>query len=976
MFAARPIIAMACMLAVCGAATTEESTQLAPTHPDAGIVAGRLSDRLASAPATLDISYTEIAGVTRNNEVLIYKAHFPEHAVPADRIEHLDLKRLENNITGESLPWDYDAAFVESYPQSKSVRQMTVFWQDDFKPYEAKSYRLQLTGSATARPSRPVLRTEDDGHTFTLALSGESYRIRHLPIISADGTPAELPKSAWGSLVLENTSAGFDQPSQFTILNAVRTNDPKLGKRILNFGKPRVELRENGIRTMVALFYEGTGIAVDPKTGAVSPVPTSRSCVMLEFRRDHPMVRVFTNRAFTKHNIALDGRHLYGAITIPGADPNRLRIAAARNIGLMDTDVFVDKNPAALPDEPLRDEWQNLDALLLNGGTPRTSKLNTEKKHSMIDVHVVAEEGKRCNYWFADDYAYGVPLSPDRGPVGQARVVSGGHPGYGLFLLDSLLESETNASEPYVLFEVMLDQPYHTDHSNVTRLARSAMLLPVALYDRRNYALETETPRINSHEWKPALHIRPQKRRIDVEIENAGSVALENEVIEIRIDPADPAAFLAADRVPRVTDDAGKELEADRRNDRFTVDASGRLTSFALAIRMPRLQPGRQMIRIDFDESRPRPAPLTVSETSDADGLPRHDIDTGTRRYEVGYRSDQRMVALLYAKALDTADGFAGMSPLGRVYGCVRQPMDDLAAYLPFQKNFGHQIIHLGKPTRIAVERNGMFVELVLEHDAMEMFEGIGPGVMRTLPCEIMKFATRIRFVRGRDAIECWSHRHVSHGIYNHNGFRMNSILFPATDAGVRADGDLNPAYNRPDPKNNRRWLVGMDNPKAVDTTGTQTILFRNRQGEWEIHDSSNWRGNSPFIPITKGSANHGFHLVSGLQSGPNFRKGVYFFSPEYNGYAQPYFYRDDWGYDCPFSCIFNGRASGDMAFTISQNVVQTGWGGGWIGAWMPPGNYDDHSRLHLEARYDEAAFDDYRKLTETLKQEIRVRML
>ena len=63
MFAARPIIAMACMLAVCGAATTEESTQLAPTHPDAGIVAGRLSDRLASAPATLDISYTEIAGV-------------------------------------------------------------------------------------------------------------------------------------------------------------------------------------------------------------------------------------------------------------------------------------------------------------------------------------------------------------------------------------------------------------------------------------------------------------------------------------------------------------------------------------------------------------------------------------------------------------------------------------------------------------------------------------------------------------------------------------------------------------------------------------------------------------------------------------------------------------------------------------------------------------------------------------------------
>jgi len=42
----------------------------------------------------------------------------------------------------------------------------------------------------------------------------------------------------------------------------------------------------------------------------------------------------------------------------------------------------------------------------------------------------------------------------------------------------------------------------------------------------------------------------------------------------------------------------------------------------------------------------------------------------------------------------------------------------------------------------------------------------------------------------------------------------------------------------------------------------------------------------------------------------------------------------------------------------------------------MPPGNYDDHSRLHLEANYDEAGFESYRRLSETLRQGIRVRLL
>ncbi|MBM3863925.1 MAG: hypothetical protein FJ385_08275 [Verrucomicrobia bacterium] len=420
----------------------------------------------------------------------------------------------------------------------------------------------------------------------------------------------------------------------------------------------------------------------------------------------------------------------------------------------------------------------------------------------------------------------------------------------------------------------------------------------------------------------------------------------------------------------------GTVLVADRRNDRFVKDERGEPVSMVLVIRIPRLEPGRMGIRVDFGNLVPRPVPLTVSATPDASGIDIHQIDTGTRRYEVGYRSDQGMVAMLYAKALGTADGFAGISPLGRVYGCVRQPMDDLAAYLPFQKNFGHQIIHLGKPTRVAVETNGLMVELAFEHEAMETLEGIGPGVMKSLPCDQMTFATRLRFTRGRDVIECWSHRYVKHGIYNHNGFRLNSLLFSATDAGVRGDGDLDPAFNRPDPKNNRRWLVGIDGAKAVDTTGTQAILFKNRNGEWEIHDSSNWRGNSPFIPVAKGRGNHGFHLVSGLTNGPDFRRGVYFYSPDYADHVLPDFYRDDWGYDCPFSCVFNGRASGDMAFTVSQNVVQTGWGGGWIGAWMPAGNYDDHSRLHLEANYDEAGFESYRRLSETLRQGIRVRLL
>jgi len=962
---------------------------------------GRLSEKVAAAPAQFDITYTETAGIARTRELMTYKLHVPEGAIPADRLEHLVMFRLIDGKEAGEVACDFDKSRIFHHHADGSVRQLTMFWQDSLAPSESRTYRVRLADSAADRLPRPVMRVDDDGYRITLELGKDTYRLDHLPVVDAAGNPAPLPDGIWSALVLERVDPSIAKPSRFTILNAVRANDALFGKAIIHFGKPRVEVRENGIRTMIELFYEGAGMAVDPLGRSALNIPSSRSYVKIEFRRDDPLVRVYSNRSFAKQNIHLDGRHLYGAMTVPVDQPEDLEIGSARGTGLLARNFFKSKDPAQTSDEPVPAEWQDLDALLLGGGTPQTGRLNSDHKDSLVDFHVVAEKGRRCSFWYAAQDGYGVPAAPDRGQVGHAKVRIAGQPGYGLFLLDSFLESETNATEPYVYFEVMLDQPYENNPLVFTELARRIASPPVAVYDRRNTAFEPTAPKTRRHPWKPAAVVDLADAPVTLEIEQRGPSALVNEVVEIEIGPTGNDTGRGDIDVPHVAAADGSALPADLRRGDWLPDGQARDGRRILIVQFLRLDPGVTRITIDptreaepleplaFTDNMPdrlfRPKEGGGTTPTGIGGIPQPVVETnkftvgnGVRNHDVGFGREflpgdmeTGIVSSLYVKALDTPDGFCGVTTIGRMYGCVHQPMDEGTPYL----NYGHQVIYPGDPTSLRIERNGLFVEIESVHNDAKVYQGDEDGVGRLMDYDNMGFESRVRIVRGRDVVECWSHRHVKHGIYNHNGYRLNALIFNATDAGVKIDTELDPAFNRPDPLNDRLWLVGMENAKPVHTTGTQAILFKNRNGEWEVHDSSNWRGNSPFIPVAKGRANHGFHLVSGLVNGPNFRRGVYFYSPDYADHVLPDFYRDDWGYDCPFSCVFNGRASGNSAFSVAQNAVQTGWGMGWIASYMPGGNYDDHSRLHLDANYDEAGLESYRRLTETLREGVRIRV-
>jgi hypothetical protein len=972
----------------------------APASP--ALPPGRLSDKAAAAPVQFDITYTEPAGIARSRELMIYKLHVPEGALPAERLEHLAMFRLVDGAEADEIACDFDRSRIYHHHRDGSVRQLTLFWQDALAPSESRSYRVKLADQPAQRLPRPSVEIERDGYQITMQLGKDSYRLDHLPVLDAAGNPAALADGTWSALVLERIDPTVAKPSRFTILNAVRADDGLLGKSVIHFGKPRVEVRDNGIRTMIELFYEGSGMAVDPRGRSVLNLPGSRSYVKVEFRRDDPVVRIYSNRSFAKQNIQLDGRHLYGAVTVPVERPEDLEIASARGAGLLAKSIFVSKDPSQASDEPVPADWQDLDALLLNGGTPATGKLNSDHKDALVDFHVVAEKGKRCNFWYAAHDGYGVPAAPDRGQVGHAKVRIGGQPGYGLFLLDACLESETNATEPYVYFEVMLDQPYENDHLLFTELARRIASPPIAVYDRRNTAFEPPAPKQRRHPWKPAAVIDLANAPVTLEIENPGDQSLVNEVIEIEIRRAGGEQSAADSSAPYVADANGAELPADLRRGDWLPDGQPHTGRAILVVQLVQLAPGATRITIDpsrkatplppmefvdnFPDAWFQPDPQGGTVPGGMGGMPQPKILTnkftignGVRKYDLGFGrefmtgdTEKGICSSLFVKALDTPDGFSGVTTIGRMYGCVHQPMDEGTPYL----NYGHQIIFPGDPTSLKIERNGLFVEIESVHNSAMVYQGDSEGVARLMDYDNMTFESRVRIMRGRDVVESWSHRHVKHGIYNHNGYRLNALIFNATDAGVKIDTELDPAFNRPDPLNDRLWLVGMDNTKPVHTTGTQTILFKNRDGEWEIQDSSNWRGNSPFVPVTRGRENHGFHLVSGLTNGPNFRRGVYFYSPDYADHVLPDFYRDDWGYECPFSCVFNGRASGSSAFSVAQNSVQTGWGMGWIASYMPGGNYDDHSRLHLDATYDEAKLEAYRKLTATLREGIRVRAM
>lgn len=900
-------------------------------------------------PRQIDLAAVDNSGYGVHGEVLKHHIHLPDGILrnPDDFVV------VQLTDSGEvEIPAGRSDLWLYRY-KSGYVRNILLYLPVNVEPSSTTFYRIYIG----RRPKKRHSAYEISRRRGKIAIKKDSL-VYEIDFKKLKANPARS-KKFWDFLVLR-TIVNRRDTSEYVMLNApVAVEDTLSGevRYIYTYGEPRVEIDEGGWGAEVRLFFEDDVRRYDIKTRRTEHTDDFSAYVRLLFPAQNSWVEVQTRRT-NKKIVPMVNRYIYHFCTFSGLDTANMQVAVRRRLFADRRNVFSIFDPTRA-DSPLSDSVQIYEKVF-SGDTINFGAFDTRGARGYYEYFAVAKKDTLVFFGVAGDGKY-----QNNYPMGQALVYAGGRVGWAMAYDKPFVDLRVEGEEPWGTWRIYPMLKYDSRVEFYDSLAELYAHRPKLIYQHRNLDLET-----------PAEE-RVEFPKIPTFEAIANPVEITVEVPDTYLVPA--VVEFAIKFMPGVVSDSdfvvlrdGKEILADC-VEPVERHPDGSIKKAHIAV-LDTLPFGRKArYKVEFGrKSSLSVEPLAVVDSfdtvdfvvrgGDTTDFRRYWVDNGKHLFRIGhfvhrYIGEKDTVFFYTGAFVGTElDGdWFRVIPLLRPYGSVLDIEDAFS-----ELDSAHIIFSFGAPTKRTIRCNRVFCELEFEYT--DGYMQVSTEKLNVVPQDLLTGKLLVRIPRDADWVQTWTHRYLKYGIYNHNGFGVGAAIYKTHNAREKQDNTLDAWTFQIDTLNNRRVLVGTPGHPVVDNTGRQKALQKWGENDFRLYQGVNWRGNSPFYLMGKWRSFEDYLVVSGNRQNPS--DGIFMWFPGWNRYASTLTYRDNFGYDCTYNDLYIG----DVGFVGGASLVQTGWGMGWLPAWVDPGNYDDERITVFGAKFDPSLAHRYDKFAHALK--------